>query len=125
MSKPLSSACTRPHRTIGQFLSDLRLGTWGFLSHLFPDPCSVVRGAAAKQCTTTASRTATTSKQHADAAGEPLQKLYDSERAAAETGSPAAVEDASQKLAAIALWEMASFCGALRYDDAINNTSVL
>ncbi len=51
---------------------------------------------------------------------EQLQKLYDAERAAARNGSPAEVEDASQKLAAMALREMAALDVAQRrYDDAI------
>ena len=120
MSKPLSSACTRFHPTIGRILSDLHFGV-GFFSLIFF--LALVPWSAAQQQnkrTSTASRTATP-KQQADAAGEPLQKMYDVERAAAQTGSPAAVEEASQKLAAMALREMAALSAAqLRYDDSIN-----
>ena len=119
MCKPLSSACSRFHRTIGRFLPDLRLGLGVFSLILFLvfAPCSVAQQPG--KSTSTASRTAT-SKQQADAAGEPLQKTYDLERAAAQTGSPAAVEDASQKLAAMALREMAALSAAeLRYEDSI------
>lgn len=51
---------------------------------------------------------------------EQLQKLYDAERAAARSGSPAEVEEASQKLAAMALREMAAIeVVDRRYDDSI------
>ena len=79
-------------------------------------------GSAAQQRsqrTSTPSHTAS-STQPTDVTGEQLQKMYNVERAAAQTGSPAAVEDASQKLAAMALREMAALSAAqLRYDDSI------
>ena len=60
------------------------------------------------------------SKTQAATPVEQLQKLYDAERAAARNGSPVEVEDASQKLAAMALREMAALDVAQRrYEDAI------
>jgi tetratricopeptide (TPR) repeat protein len=51
---------------------------------------------------------------------EQLQMLYDAERAAARSGSPAEVEEASQQLAAMALREMAAIEVIERqYDDSI------
>ncbi len=62
----------------------------------------------------------TASKTQSVTPVEQLQKLYDSERAAARNGCPAEVEDASQKLAAMALRELAALDVAQRrYDDAI------
>ncbi len=53
---------------------------------------------------------------------EQLQKLYDAERVAAQKGSPAEVESASQKLAAMALSEMAALeIAQRRYEDAITH----
>lgn len=51
-----------------------------------------------------------------------IEKLYEAERGAARTGSPAAVEEASQRLAAAALREMGGLATAqLQFDDSIKS----
>ena len=118
MSKPLSSACTYLHRTIGRVL--FRLGLVCALSLAFLLVVAPFSVAQQQSKRSVASPRNSTSKQQADVAGAQLQKMYDAERAAAQTGSPAAVEDASQKLAAMVLCEMAALSAAqLHYEDSI------
>lgn len=115
-SSPNTGTCPNP--SVGQPPCHLRLGI-GIICLLFLVFPAASGAQQQNKRSVLATRNAGSTRQP-DAAGEQLQKMYDAERAAAETGSSAEVEEASQKLAAMALREMGALSAAeLHYDDSI------